>query len=522
MKLNKSSLYYSKELISKIMFLVRLSIISSGPIFLYTTDKRLKFVMFIVALLSGREIFFKTNLNKSTDEILHSNITMFYTDVANTPPITKHYNFIGKINVKELFNKGSYYSFLSTRATNVKLYKEYDEVRTSLFKDERQAFIRKLETVLKYGLNNVITLGKKSNQATYTPKNIKYMLDAVNSEFGEEELLHVNFQNTKIEIGFIYMLYFFLRGDYVYLNDSAHAVNLVLNKKIRSIYFYDSQSFKNKWDREYKYGVYSKLSIFAKTHKLFNWINIFNYQKILNIYKKDEMILINPNTNSIINHFLRTAKSRVSIIYGFQADGYTLAINRRLKRKAKNIVTIPFHIMNGEDSIKIFTDSLHRLYISSKKIPNNLKTEYAIDRKNDYDKYYLTDTYAHLDGETLTVLANKEDIYYDSKGKAIFNLYLKRKWLEIIPYLREVEILKYKDDVKAVLALDTSFIAFAYAFPNFTHVLKSLQDKINQLNETFLDGYPITKTVISNSFFTELHLAENKMTKFNYFNYLNQ
>ena len=529
MKINieKTKYNHMQVMITKIIMLARLFKISQGDVLLYTKSTKVQFVVFIACFLVNKHLHIVNTGSELSTIKLEEKIGTVITDpVLNV----NHLPIFGldlsiTIDSNLLFDNSKTFDFIKIRALHIIHKKEYDSLYyCSSFKDERQT-LKDFILTPRNGQSTLLSIRVKERSLNYNKYSIGNMLEAVESEFGEESLKrYVNLRNTKFEESFVYMLYFFLRGDVLDVLSKYSILNNILLKssKLKRLLFINNEGFQNRWHNNYKYKYYSRLNNFLKRWKLLNWITKYTYDKALRYnvtHTNCELVLINYNRSLDRSKFLDQAHTKISIIFGTPADGYTLGINRYDDKELK-IVNNSFRIMGN--SAKIEKNSLGQLLVGGERVPSMMKTKRAISVKDPKDQYYLDDHFCTIKGEILTIKADLEDIYFNSEGNAFIDVGTKRRSLMEVPFIYKVDVFKYIDDFVCVIELDNDFIKQKFENPVFTDAYERLEEKINELNANVDDSEVITKVVVSKKFFKIYDNISHIISKKNFIKYLNQ
>ena len=510
-------------LITKILYLTRVMELSGGSVLLYTKSNKIKFIVFIAACLSRNELFIARDRNDIIAIKQTNDIGIVLSDPGDNIYGLRHVitaSIYCHVAENLLFNRHSNFKFLRLVAIDSDLFRTYTALNNQSFKDERKSLLDRW-MMQKHLDRNVLTMYPENVEVTYTMENINHMYSAIDADLVGEKDVFVQFGKTEFEQSFIYFLYFFLRGQLTDVAESTTVINILMNsgKKLKKIIFVSNDHLQKIWGNDYKFKVYSKLNRFLIRWKLTKWIAKFTYQSIINLPKRDELIFINPERSLDALSFLDHARTKVSVIYGTPADGYTLGINRYTDKKLR-LIDNSFRVMDYDSSIKIVKDTINRLYLGGKRIPTNLQTIKVIQSKSDNDKYYRHDAYCDIKGEILTVNASSEDLYYD--GNIIIDVGTKRRSLMEIPFLRRAEVFKLGDIFYAVVELDLKFVEETFETPHLSHVKLMLSNKIKELNSHYADGEHISKVVVSSNFLKVMHGIQDIISKKNYIEYLNQ
>lgn len=513
-----------KNLITKIIYLTRLIMIPEGDIILYTKSNKLKFVIFVATLLSNKCLYIVSSLEEIVKTYTENRIGILFTNEL-LDKIYKKVPLSIMLSEEILFSSSTDFEFgdgfLAKNYAHLLL--DCGALANSSFKDERETFGDRWENTKHIHWNtNVLHM----NGITYNNDNIRHMLNAVDSEFGDENHLFVSLSEIEFKQSFIYMLYFFLRGQLTNIGKSSLIYNMLLNsdRKLKRIVFMDNNNFNEWWHDLYKYEIYSYFNIFLGKWKLTKWITRFTYDRILhtkNPHAKHELILMNLDRSLDKEKFLDQAHTNVSIIYGTPADGYTLGINRYTDKKLK-IENNSFRVIDKGNTIDIQKDTINRLLIGGTRVPEHVKKIHPIQSKKQNELYYISDLYCEIDGEIFTIKANSEDLYFQNEGNIIIDTGTKRRSLMAIPYLKRVDVLKVEEKFIAVVEIDKDFIKKTWENPKLTYVKIHLNSKIEEMNNDFDNSERIDRIIVSKRFFKEMDEVSHIITKKNFIKYLNR
>jgi len=234
---------------------------------------------------------------------------------------------------------------------------------------------------------------------------------------------------------------------------------------------------------------------------------------------KAELILFNHDRSLDASAFLDKTHTKVSTIFGTPADGYTLSINRYDDKKLK-IIDNSFRIMGSQ--IKIEKDAINRLYISGERISNSMKTKPAIQSKDQNDLFHVDDHYCDINGEILTIKADSEDLYFYNEGNIAVDIGTKRRSLMAIPFLRRVDVIKYRGKFICIVELDKKFIKERLEVPKQLFAINILREKVNEINSYFDNSERISRIIVQRKFFEEYDRTSHIISKKNYIEYLDQ
>lgn len=510
---------------------MRIVSVSDRDVLLYDASDKFKFVVLMGCILGGRTlhivdkwkvsslissgkigtVIFGKDYEKITKE-LWAQVDIIITSYFEAYEDEDTIFFMDAI-IMSLHREKTYRSILETPTDTEKIAKTSFEILLN------QNFLRREEKLQ-------LSLVNRIGNCSYTNKNILHMLEVVDSIFSEEkEDVCVGTENISFEESFIYNLYFFLKGIVVNTSDFT---GLSVYSKRRNIIFYDNKSFNELYHKIYKYVIFSKFSKFIERWWIFRWILRFIYGKVIQSEfffgsRENEFVYINLDPSIVKSRFLNKSNTKTSFIFGTQEDGYTLSINRYNDKKI-SIEKGEYRIMDKDNSIKLHTDPIDRLYVGGKRIYTHMKDIYAIESESKLDKYFLSDVYARLNGEVLRILAHSQDLYF-SEEKNVINVYdvgTYKKALESTPYVKQSEVLKIEDVFTLVVSIDIDSIPIFFEDPKFLRALTNLEGILNQINEDLDNEIEIEKIIIANKFFDEYNKVKNLIRKRDFVEYLSQ
>ena len=522
-----------KILITKIIHLMRLVSISHGDVILVDWSKNIKFVLFTACLLAGKTLFLVRN-NDGVREIKFTERigTIFYDGFVkydNYQPA----NFTASIISEHLFSSVNNFEFLYIHSWSEPHYATYAAIVDSSFKDERDTMNNMFQMRFdrkRLSSMPILTIKQNNKNYTYDSDSIFHMLNAVDSEFENEPKSYVKFDEVSFEQGFIYMLYFFLRGDMISIGDKQVIANILMNSdtKLKEIIFTDNTHVNKNFHKIFKYHIYSNWIMFLDRWWITKWITKFTYDYIIRgkILRRNnhEMVIINKERSLDKSQFLDHTRTRVSVIYGTPADGYTLGINRYTDKEL-SIVDHSFRVMDAGNSLKLQIDSLSRLCIGGERISGYIKGDKIAQSKTENDLYYLGDVYCELNGEILTIKADLTDIYYyDNECNVAMDVGTRKRSLMAIPYLREVDVFKVKDKFVTIVDIDNDFVNQKFQ-PNLRHlngVLTILRNNLIELNDELQESDEMHEVFVSTKFFEWVDSTKHTITREDFIKLLNQ
>lgn len=512
------------NLLTKIVYLMRILSISDKDVAIYSEDDKVKFVVFVACFLAGKTLYIARDADHLNSIAILTNIGTIISEGEFT--FLKNIDLYCRIDKEALFSTDKDYMFLHMISLKNTTISAYRSLRASSFRRNTD-----VEDILDLRLNrsSYISLVQWINweRYTYTTRNIKYMLETISSEFKDNPLSLVYMHNLPFAKGFAYMLYFFLRGDLVTLANSSVLYNTIMNtdRPLQALLLVDGEGANKSWHNSFKYKVYSPLNRFLNKWKVTKWITKFTYDYIIRkeIFgrKNYEAIIIDKERSLDRAEFYDHARTRISTICGTYADGFTLGINRYDEKKLK-IVDNTFRVMDSGNSIKIKVDSINRFEFKGKRVAENMKIFYSSHSKNESDLYHKSGLYGELNGEIMTIKADLSDIYYDPKGNIAVDVGTCKRSFMAIPYLKEVEFFKVADSFVLITSLDRNFINKYYEKANLAWVISHLKKAVKEYNNQTDEEQEISKVIISTMFFENMKDIREDISKREFIELLNQ
>jgi hypothetical protein len=527
-KITEGRIYpHVKILVSKIMYLTHLMLASGeGDIVLKAKTGRVKFIVFLASLLASKKLFIIKTHKELSNLIYKEKISMYITSkYDNRKDLIRNMNVVViEIFDYDLINNTQTYDFIKFHwFTHEHLKSIYPIVKASFKKDRLSEFELRFMATMAINKKELLHM----NGINYSTKNIVHMLQAVDSEF-ESEKSPIYFNSAvPFEKSFIYTLYFFLRGDLTNIGSETSIYNIISKSPwIKKMMVYDYESIIDKYHQEYKYKLLSKFNRFLNKWLLTQWITYFTYDHIFResiLSKKDEILVFNWDNHRHLGKAFSQARTKVSFIYGTPSDGYTLGINRYNDKETK-ILDNSYRIMDGSDSIRVEEDSFHRLSIGGSRIPKELKTVYVTNSKTKEDVFHPTGIYCRIEEEILTVLANKEDIYWDDNCQILTDIGTAKRALSELPYVLQVDVFEVNDKFIAAIDVDLKFIRLTWANPNYSEVNSHLRDSILKINKKYLMSgqQQIHNFIISKKFFEVTKGIEDIVNKESFYRLLSR
>lgn len=358
-------------------------------------------------------------------------------------------------------------------------HKEINLIEKTLFPND---FMHFLKTVMFYSHDKkVLSILKKTTSYNYSLNNIKAALEALDSEFSDSSFKIVDFSKTIFDNSFVYILYFLFDNKELVFKKNTPIFEKNKKKKLIIV---DEEFIKPINETQLKIKYYKKINIFFRDliGKLYIYIsNTTLLKNTFNITSKDELLILNSQSIFLFNDIVKKSFIKTSYIFATPQTCNVLSINRcndkEIKKKDQT-----YRIINRDPSFKYHTNKLQELLISGDIVINDYKTEMSkkIQKK---ELYYNTQVYFNVDNDIITLLANKEDIYYDDSFNPI-NIGFIKKSLSILPFVKNIIVGLTKNEygiytIIPIISLNNKVIKQTFAFNNYHSIQEYLKKYLN-------------------------------------------
>lgn len=521
--------YKMQSFISKIVFFSRVIRVSEGNVLFYGDSLALQFIFFLATFLcKGRSIHVTSDMKTAKMITMLQDVsTIFVQETFCGDGDEKDFKSYARCNenVAGVFMVHPHdvrqediepFELIEGLSIREHYGRDYGALLDSkLSKIDYMAYKTLLLDRVSYGTSiSCLHTSKEGVDYEYSYKNMMAMVQAIDMEFDKLEQHVISVKYTKFEESFAWILYFFLRGDKIdfweLLFSDATPIGdpKLLPKKV----LISEEVFEQHYHSKLKYMLFSWGKRYIVRFRIIKWLFYFianrdvrGYYKLIS--KTDELVFLTQGDPAYItNKFFTRLKTRVSIVFGTHADGYTIGINRFDDKECTNLSkrTNTFRRLGVH---KLGVDTLFRLHIGGDRVHSSMKKVHPVFNKDKKVKFRNLNIYAEVDDTFVKVLSHQKDMYFGEGGiPTVFGPAVKA--IKILPFVKECIILKHNNTEHtrpfvAVVKLDEAYIdsEFEESVSNMTAIQLILNDTRLALNERYSDSEQIHSIVISRKFF---------------------